>query len=266
MASLAGGIPRMTPVRRKRLLVVQPGEKLATLADVPGDFADWVRKGLGVPAADTLVVYPHRGEPLPEPTGFHAAVITGSSAMVTDAEPWIAHGTTWLARAVDVRLPLLGICFGHQWLGNALGGRVADNPRGTEVGTVNVRLTATAGTDPLLAGLPRSMPLHVSHRQSVVALPPGSAHLAASDLEPHQAFRAGDCAWGVQFHPEFSAQVLMGYLEYHAPSVIARGGNPPALRRAVTDSHFGSILLRRFARLSGLARDADQPTSATTSD
>jgi GMP synthase (glutamine-hydrolysing) len=259
----------MTRVRPNRLLVIQPGEKLATLAAVPGDFADWVRDGLGVEAADALVVYPHRGDPLPDPTDFRATVITGSSAMVTDAAPWIVDGSAWLARAVRCRVPLLGICFGHQWLGQALGGRVAENPLGPEVGTVNVRLCEAARTDPLLAGLPASMPLHVSHRQSVVTLPPHTIHLAASDLEPHQAFRAGDCAWGVQFHPEFNGSVLQGYLDYHSPSVIARGGDPQALREAVADSGFGHTLLRRFAEFAGLGRGgspAQRPPPAATSD
>ena len=245
----------MTMTPERRVLVIQPGEKLATLAGIPGDFADWVRDGMGIAPADTLVVYPHRGDPLPEPVDFRAAVITGSSAMVTDAAPWIGHGAGWLARAAMSGLPLLGICFGHQWLGHALGGRVADNPRGTEVGTVDVQLTRAARTDPLLGGLPATMPLHVSHRQSVVALPPGTVHLAASTLEAHQAFRFGDCAWGVQFHPEFSARILKGYLDYHASSIIAHGGDPASLRDAVTHSEFGSVLLRRFAELTGIGHD-----------
>lgn len=242
----------MMTAAKRDLLVIQPGEKLASLAGVPGDFADWVREGMGVPAADTLVVYPHRGDSLPDPADFRAAVITGSSAMVTDGPSWVIRGAAWLARTVNSGLPLLGICFGHQWLGQAAGGRVADNPRGTEVGTVEVRLTAAARRDPLLAKLPAQMPLHVSHRQSVITLPPGAVHLAASELEPHQAFRLGDRAWGVQFHPEFSGRILKGYLDYHAPSIVARGGNPKALRDAVIDSSFGTTLLRRFAQLSGI--------------
>ena len=238
--------------RRECLLIIQPGEKLPALAGVPGDFADWVRKGMGVPAAGARVVYPHRGDPLPDPAGFRAAVITGSSAMVTDGAPWVSRGAAWIARAVDSGLPLLGICFGHQWLGQALGGRVDDNPRGTEVGTVRVRLTEAARADPLLGGLPAHLPLHVSHRQSVINLPPAALHLAASDLEPHQAFRIGDRAWGVQFHPEFSARILKGYLDYHAPSIRARGGDLRALRDAVTDNGFGGAMLQRFGQLAGI--------------
>lgn len=236
----------------KKLLIVQPGEKLASLESVHGDFADWVGAGMGLGEADTRVVYPHRGDEFPDATGFRAVVVTGASAMVTDDEPWMIRGAAWLAETVRAGVPALGICFGHQWLGKALGGEVADNPRGTEVGTVAVMLTPSAADDPLFSGLPATMPLHVSHRQSVTRLPPAAVHLGASVLEPNHAFRYGEHAWGVQFHPEFSAAVLRGYLDYHAARLAARGLDPAILRQSIVETGHGRQILERFAGLAGL--------------
>ncbi|NIQ10109.1 MAG: glutamine amidotransferase, partial [Gammaproteobacteria bacterium] len=74
-----------------------------------------------------------------------------------------------------------------------------------EVGTVEVRLRPEAQDDRLFQTLPARFPVHATHSQSVLALPPGAVHLAENDFDPHHAMRIGSCAWGVQFHPEYSA-------------------------------------------------------------
>jgi GMP synthase (glutamine-hydrolysing) len=244
------------------VLIIQPGEKLQTLSAVPGDFADWARKGMGVAASDALVVYPHRGEALPGLAGVRAVVITGSSAMVTDGAPWLHGCAAWLREAFDAGLPVLGICFGHQLIAHALGGEVRDNPRGTEVGTVSVRLTAAGQADALFTSVPPEVPLHVSHRQTVSRLPPGAVRLASSDLDASQSFVVGGRVWGVQFHPEFDLSVMAGYIDYHAATVSARGGDPAALRLGVRDTPHGTVILRNFAALAGLRHTAGTPGNA----
>ena len=234
------------------LVIVQPGEKLPSLAGVAGDFADWVLAGMRTPGEIATTVYPHRGDAYPGVQDIDAVVITGSSAMVTDNAPWMVAGAGWLRQVVAAGIPVLGICFGHQWLGAALGGRVAPNPRGTEVGSVPVNLSGEAADDPLLGGMPARMLLPLSHRQSLTELPPAAIHLAYSDLEPNQAFRVGERAWGVQFHPEFSAEITRGYLDYHAATVTAAGRDPERLKAAVAENTLGGSILNRFATISGL--------------
>lgn len=233
------------------LVILQPGQKLDSLAHVPGEFADWVLVGMGLTTDQAETLYPHRQDAYPEQAD--AIVITGSSAMVTDGDDWILEGSQWLKSKSEEGIPVLGICFGHQWLGEALGGKVSANPRGTEVGSVEIRLTQAAEKDPLLGELPGSFHLPVSHRQSVVELPPGAIHLASSDLELHQAFRVGDQTWGVQFHPEFSAEITRGYLDYHAETVLDAGRDPAQLKNAVSENTLGPQILRRFAEIAGLA-------------
>ena len=235
------------------LVIVQPGQKLPSLTDYPGDFGDWVLEGMGIGHELAQIVRPHLGEPLPRLAGLQAIVVTGSGAMVTDRASWMDRSGEWLHTAVDAGLAVLGICFGHQLLAHVLGGEVQYNPRGVEVGTVELRLHPAAASDSLFAGLPQVLAAHVSHQQSVVRLPPGSRLLAGSALDPHQAIAFGARAWGVQFHPEFSAAVVGRYLDHHAPAVAARGGDPERLRAAIRELPWSATLLGRFARLAGLA-------------
>jgi GMP synthase (glutamine-hydrolysing) len=174
-------------------------------------------------------------------------VVTGSAAMVTDGEAWSEAVAVWLGVAVEARTPLLGICFGHQLLAHALGGRVGRNPRGREIGSVDV--TFRAQPDPLLDILPVRARLQTTHVESVVELPPGVRSLAWSALDPHHAFRVGEWAWGVQFHPEFDADVSRRYLRARRAQLLAEGLDPDALLAACGDAPHGTALLGRFAQL-----------------
>jgi GMP synthase (glutamine-hydrolysing) len=235
------------------LLIIKPGQKLPSLDRVPGDFDAWILRGMGAPELEAQVVQVHQGEPLPDPATVRAVVITGSGAMVTDGNDWIEATAVWLRAAAQNRLPMLGICFGHQLLAHALGGVVDDNPNGIEVGTVAVDWMPEARGDGLFQGLSGQAPLHASHRQSVLRLPPGARWLARSLLERHHAFAWGDKVWGVQFHPEFTPAIVRHYVDYYAVQLRAAGRDPEAMCEEVRDSELGPQLLQRFARLAGLS-------------
>lgn len=234
------------------LLVIKAGEKLPALASVAGDFEDWIARGMGVAPAAMRAVSVYHGASLPEPATVKAVVITGSGAMVTDDSEWIRSSAAWLTRTVAAGVPTLGICFGHQLLAHALGGGVADNPGGIEVGSVAVCLADAAAQDPLFQGLPSNLRLQASHRQSIRRLPPEARCLATSELEPHHGFAYGNHAWGVQFHPEFSARVTAAYVDYYQQGLTAEGKNPGVLREACVETPWGARLLQNFARLAGL--------------
>lgn len=134
-------------------------------------------------------------------------IITGSPASTYDDEPWIARAEEFLRRSAARGTPLFGVCFGHQLLGQTFGGKVERSPKGFELGTRNVQLTAAGQADPLLGVLPAVCPVQMTHGDVVVDLPPGAVVLAENAHSPHQAFRLGESIWGVQFHPEFSVAV-----------------------------------------------------------
>lgn len=231
------------------LVIVKLGDTHEALRERRGDFENWIAAGLDTQTLPILVVDPRRGDALPAPDTLSGVVLTGSHAMVSHREPWSERTGEWLARLVAQDTPVLGICYGHQLLAHALGGEAGDHPQGMEVGTVTVTLDEAAATDPLLRGLPATFQAHVVHRQSALRLPEGAVRLAGNAHEPVQAFRIGDNAWGVQFHPEFDAEAMRGYIDLLADDLKSSGADPAALRDGVGRTDAAAGLLGRFARI-----------------
>jgi GMP synthase (glutamine-hydrolysing) len=233
----------------KDVIIIEAGRTFPALAKRRGDFSDWVFRGLGLPGERVTVVTAFEGAPLPDPASVTAAVVTGSHAMVTEDEPWSERLAGWLARAVDGGTAVLGICYGHQLLARALGGTVGFHPRGYEVGTVPVRLSAAGRCDALFARAPEVFLAQVFHAQSVLTLPAGARLLAGNAYEPHQAVAYGERAWGMQFHPEFDAAVMRAYIETEADRLHQQGRDPQALAAGVRETLCSAALLQAFARL-----------------
>lgn len=183
----------------KRILVVRTGRPSAAVALRFGDFGAWFERLLAPRVAVELA---DATAPLPLASRFDGIVLTGSLASVTERSPWMAALGHWSLAAAATR-PVLGVCFGHQLLGWALGARVERNPRGPEVGARTVTLTAAGIADPLFAGLPASFLALEAHEDHVPHVPPGARLLAASARTPVEAFAAGATIRAVQFHPEF---------------------------------------------------------------
>ena len=227
------------------MLIVKTGTVRTALDNADGDFEDWISRGLG---RRVRVCSVYEGEELPARHETDGVVVTGSAAMVSQREPWAERTAVWLRDAVEAGVPILGICFGHQLLAHALGGRVGPNPRGREIGTVSVALADGAAADSLLGGLPARIDVHATHLESVLELPPGAELLASSTRDPHQAFRMTDRpVWGVQFHPEFSAEVIRGYIEAKRDAIRAEGMDPDRLLAGVRETPWSGEILARFA-------------------
>ncbi|MDR0902961.1 MAG: glutamine amidotransferase [Opitutaceae bacterium] len=236
------------------IFIIKLGDTFKEIAAARGDFEHWVRAGLDEAGAGLPVeVVDPRGDGgaslsrIEAPAG---VVVTGSHAMVTDREPWSEATARWLARLVAGAVPVLGICYGHQLLAPALGGGVGWHPRGDETGNALIRLRAEADGDALFAGFPRVFSAAVSHSQTVLRLPPGAVLLAENDFEPHHAFRVGPCAWGVQFHPEFNADVSRHYIDCAADELRTEGRDVAALRAGVGETPLAASVLPRFARIA----------------
>ncbi len=233
----------------KSLAVIKVGKTFDSLKLREGDFEDWILSGMGIRREEALVIDVCDGDPLPEYRDISGIAITGSHEMVTEHPVWSEKTAVWLPEAVKKNIPTLGICYGHQLLAYAMGGKVGDNPGGREFGTVDLKRTLTAKNDPLLGGLPSAMKVHVCHAQSVLVLPPDAVLLASSTMDPHQAFLLGECAWGVQFHPEFNALIGIHYIETFREELKNEGKDPDTLIAECTDTPWGESVLRRFARI-----------------
>ncbi|WP_257384946.1 glutamine amidotransferase [Tahibacter caeni] len=232
-----------------RVLVLQTGSTLPQIAARHGDFAAWFLRMAGLVRRDVDVVRVDRDEALPAP-GRHAAIlVTGSASMVTERADWSERSAGWLAGIVrTAAAPVLGVCYGHQLLAHGLGGRVDWNPRGRQIGTKTLRTTPASTDDPLFGATTTPFRAQTTHQQSVVELPADALVLAASALDPHQALRFGERAWGLQFHPEFSANVMAGYIRGRRERLIAEGLDPAALLRECGPAPEARRLLRRFVR------------------
>lgn len=229
-------------------LIIKTGSTFGPTARALGDFEHWTAAAMGLTRDQWHPVNVQAGEPLPDPADYAGCAITGSHDMVTDPHPWIADTADWLRRAADHGLPVFGICFGHQLLGMALGGQSGYHPDGPEIGTVPVTLTDAAADDPLFCALPRTFPAHVTHSQTVLALPPEATLLGASAHDPHQAVRFAPSCWGVQFHPEFRARATRHYVREQADKLSAQGQDPAAVEAGVVETPESTGLLERFAQ------------------
>jgi len=237
---------------RRPILVLKTGEALPLVKERRGDFERWIAEGLG--EGPVVVVSVHEGETLPEVESIGGVVVTGSPAMVSDRHDWSEAAARWLAEIVEQdAVPVLGLCYGHQLLAHALGGEVGPNPRGREMGTVEIR--ARAPGEPSAEGdwaaliEPSQFVGHMSHLESVLRPPAGTRVLAASDLEPHAALQYGPRQWGVQFHPEFDREIMQLYVEARREVLVGEGRDPDAMIRAAQDTPESARVLERFAAI-----------------
>lgn len=137
--------------------------------------------------------------------GYDGLIVLGGSMGPTedDRAPWLPATRSLLAEGVAQGLPTLGICLGAQLLATATGGHVRTMPDGPEVGLHTVRFGESAAGDPLFEGFAGAeVPAVQWHWLEADQLPDRTRVLASSGACANQAFRIGDRAWGVQFHPE----------------------------------------------------------------
>lgn len=234
-------------------LIVETGRPVPSMQRY-GRFPHWIRVAAGLEAADTDVVEAAAGQALPDPAAYAGVLVTGSAAFVTDREDWSERSADWLRGAVRAGVPVFGICYGHQLLAHALGGEVAYNPAGRESGTVTLELEPPAREDPLFAAMPARFLAHATHLQTVLQPPPGAAVLAHSAQDRCHAFRWGECAWGVQFHPEFATHHMLGYVRARADCLVRHGRCPKTVAREITAAPQSRRLLQRFVRLARTRR------------
>ena len=230
---------------RKPIMIVLAGRTFPAISAKQGDFDDWIARGLG-DSVPQVRIDARVATELPTPHALAGVVVSGSHAMVSHRESWSERLGQWMRACVEARVPVLGICYGHQLLAHAFGGRVDDLPGGPEVGTKRIRLNQDARKDPLMEGLPAIFPAQLVHYQSVLELPHEAVLLASSDAEPNQAFRIETCGWGVQFHPEFSPEAMRGYLG----EMSATLDGAQALASQVESTHAACSVLERFAEMT----------------
>lgn len=202
--------------QRKPLLILQTGDAPAVIQQQHENYRQmFIHQGAISPQALAVVHLP-QGERPGLPSGYSGVIITGSGAMVTDRLAWSEWAADWLRQAVEIALPVFGVCYGHQLLADMLGGVVDYHPQGMECGTKMLERLPGAERDPLCAALPAHFTANLIHSQTVLEPPPGAQVLARSGHDPHQILRFNATTFGTQFHPEFTGAVMKSYLRWQA--------------------------------------------------
>lgn len=213
---------------------------------------------------------PYAGEPLPaDLTGVAGLLVLGGAmgAWDDDAAPWLPATRRLLAEGVERGLPTLGICLGAQLLAAATGGRVERGTAGLEVGLVPIRCLPQAADDALLGpvaalatatgagqvGVPQW------HQDAVTVLPAGAVLLASGDRYPHQAFRLGPCAWGLQYHPEVTLADFGEWMASGHGAVRAAGVGPDGVLADLAAADADLDTLARFHAQAFAARVIGSP-------
>lgn len=230
---------------RPRLLIVKPGTAGPALVGEHGDYENWFMEVLGDPARFTVAEL-HRGEKLPNPAGFDGVIVTGSPLSVVDPAPWMVDLGDALRDHAEAGGALLGVCFGHQLLSHAFGAPVILNPKGREIGTVDVALTAAGREDVLFEGLGPVLRVQETHGDIASRLPEAAILLAGNERSPIQALRFGRRARGVQFHPEMRPCHLRAILAEQGQALRQEGLDPAALESGLEESLSGRRILERF--------------------
>ena len=171
-----------------------------------GDYEGRYRTLLGPLGVDAVVHDLTRGEAPASTAECDAWLVSGSRRSAYDDEAFVPALTRFVADAVEADVPVVGICFGHQVVARALGGRV-ERAEGWGIGVKRYHLgggaRTGAGPPPWMEGSPESFTMVVSHRDQVVELPDGAELLASAEYCPVAAFHVGDGVFCVQGHPEF---------------------------------------------------------------
>lgn len=187
-----------------KLTIVETGQAPLVIRDQFPSYPEMFRQMFasadpGIVCETVSVV---KGEALPDPSQAGALLYTGSPAGVYDDEPWIGPLMDFIRAAAQAKTPQVGICFGHQIMAEALGGKVVKSGKGWGVGRHTYDIAATPGWR---EAAPDKISVAVSHQDQVVIKPASASVVAASGFTEFAGLNyEGFPALSFQCHPEFA--------------------------------------------------------------
>ena len=217
---------------------------------------EWVSSSLSQSLRERLEFVPVRAakeEPFPDLSDISGIIIGGSSYMLsTGLEPWIERIQDYIRQAAARHVPILGICFGHQLIAQTFGSRVERcSPR--EFGTVRITLSEEGRQDKLFHGLDTQFDVFMAHQEIVTHLSEDIRVLAFNDHSPYQAIGIGDSIRGVQFHPEFSQEIMEALWHVAHIDMAAESLDIEHIRASLTRPPLAKTVLENFMRYFVLA-------------
>jgi len=174
-------------------------------------------------------------------------ITTGSKASAYDDTPWISTLSDYIKMLDAQKIKLIGICFGHQLIAQALGGETRKAEAGWGVGVANMPIRhIKAWMHPLKS----AYSLLVSHQDQVIKLPEHAELLAGDSFCPNAMFQIGSHILSLQGHPEFSkdyAATLMDYREKNIGPLAYQQGKS-SLQQPVDDNLLAQWILAFIAQ------------------
>jgi len=237
----------------KKLLIVKTGSTFDLVKQKYGDFEDMLLKASGIEQG-LVEVFDAKDETLtfPTPDKYAGIIITGSHDMMTFADDWMLDLKEWIMTIPGTGTPTLGICFGHQAMAEAFGGKVDYRDWGPEVGYVKVKFESETYNDQLFNFMHDKAWVYQYHSQSVVELHKQGVLLGSNNIDFYQVIKYNDYMWSCQFHPEFTDDVLKEYINLNALHLTSEGLDPYELLTRLQPDETGNKLLKRFVNICGL--------------
>ena len=233
----------------KNLLIIKTGDTCPEIKVAHGDFEDMFASSIDGIDVDITVYDARDQQPLPELANFQGVIITGSHSMSTDCEPWSERLLPYIKQMLATNTPTLGVCYGHQLMAKALGGKIDFHPEGPQAGSTEITLTDAGKADRLLGESPITFKVNAGNSQRISKLPNEAVVLAGNDFEPHQAVKFGEAMWGLQFHPEFDRSVTCAYIDRTAEVLTKHGRDAESIKASCINTLESKDILRNFATL-----------------
>jgi len=167
--------------------------------------------------------------------------------MVTDELPWSIKMEKYIKKISKTNIPLLGICYGHQLISKALGGKSGFNKKGKEIGVVKITNLSFTNNDPLLKNFPKKFFAFETHYQTVQKLPAKAKILAKNMKDNTQAVRFTKNIWGVQFHPEFDKVIMKEYIVNQKDAIEKLGISKEKLLKDLKSCDISNTVLKNFS-------------------
>lgn len=206
----------------------RPPEELDTYADYGTMLEDFITHSDS--DGFSFEVFPVLDAEFPESTRqFDGWIISGSKFGAYENLPWMLTLQELIREIHAAGLPMIGICFGHQIIAAALGGKVVKSDKGWGVGLHDYKLTAQAPE--WITTESGHFTLNAMHQDQVVELPKGATVVASSEFCEYAALLYGDSILTFQAHPEFSTDYETALIELRKTTVIPDDRAQPALER-----------------------------------
>ncbi len=212
---------KVSRIPMTRVTIIETGSISPRSRAQHGSFPEMFERLIGADDKSITfdVVSVFNGEALPDPDTLQAILITGSPAGVYDGLDWIAPLEDFVRAAHASRTPMVGVCFGHQLMAQALGGTVRKSEKGWGIGR---HVYDVAPDNGVIDG--SRMAIACSHQDQVIEAPAGARTFLYSEFTPHAGLLyAGGTALSVQPHPEFTvgfAHLCCDYANGKAPDAV----------------------------------------------